>query len=125
MWFVNSNNQQLGPFDERDIAVGLARGVYNAHTMVWREGWPSWLALAKTELAKHLSTASSNAQKGKGMKTFLWAITALGSVLGSLIVIFGVTNATGAPQEAAAAAIGLSFAVIPYCLARAASELGN
>ena len=54
MWFVISNNQQLGPLDERDIAVGLAQGVYNAHTMVWREGWPQWAPLAHSELAKYL-----------------------------------------------------------------------
>lgn len=54
MWFISSNNQQTGPFDERDIAVGLAQGLYNAHTMVWREGWPQWAQLAHSELAKYL-----------------------------------------------------------------------
>ena len=54
MWFINSSNQQTGPFDERDIAVGLAQGVYNAHTMVWRAGWPQWAPLAHSELAKYL-----------------------------------------------------------------------
>jgi hypothetical protein len=54
VWFVNSNNQQLGPLDERDIAVGIAQGVYNAYTMVWREGWHQWAPLAHSELAKYL-----------------------------------------------------------------------
>lgn len=52
-------------------------------------------------------------------------MTAIGSILGGLVVLLGVAGAQGAPQEAAAAAIGLSLAVIPYCLARAASEMGK
>ena len=58
------------------------------------------------------------------MKKFLWKLSALGSVLGGLVALIGVTAANGAPQEAAAAAMGIAFAVIPYCLARAASEMG-
>ena len=59
------------------------------------------------------------------MKKFLWVLTMIGSVLGGLVVLLGVIGAKGAPQEAAAAAIGISFAVIPYCLARAAAEMGK
>ena len=58
------------------------------------------------------------------MKKFLWIVTAIGSLLGALVVVGGVAAAKGAPQEAAAAAIGLALAVIPYCLARAVSEYG-
>ena len=65
---------------------------------------------------------SDNKNKGNKMIKFLWILTMIGSVLGCLIVIFGVSGAYGAPQEAAAAAIGIAFAVIPYCLARAVSE---
>lgn len=56
------------------------------------------------------------------MRKFLWILTIVGSILGALTMFFGVMGATGAPQEAAAGAIGLAFAVIPYCLARATSE---
>ena len=40
----------------------------------------------------------------------------LGSALGALTALVGVMAAKGAPQEAAAAAVGIAFAVIPYCL---------
>ncbi len=46
-------------------------------------------------------------------------------VLGGLTVIVGISAANGAPQEAAAAAMGIAFAVIPYCLAKAVSEYGK
>jgi hypothetical protein len=59
------------------------------------------------------------------MKVFLWALTVCGSVLGGIISVAGVLAAKGAPQEAAAAAIGVACAVIPYCLARAASEISD
>lgn len=56
---------------------------------------------------------------------FFWIVTVLGSLLGGAIMFFGVLFANGAPQEAAAAAVGVAFAVIPYCIARAAKELGE
>lgn len=59
------------------------------------------------------------------MKKFLWIITAMSSVLGALTAIVGISAANGAPQEAAAAAMGVAFAVIPYCLAKAVSEYGK
>ncbi len=59
------------------------------------------------------------------MKKLLWVLTIIGSVIGGLIVCAGVLGASGAPQEAAAAAMGVAFAVIPYCLARAVSEIGK
>ena len=59
------------------------------------------------------------------MKKILWVITAVGAVLGALTVVGGVMAANGAPQEAAAAAVGVAFAVIPYCLAKSVSEYGK
>jgi Na+/H+ antiporter NhaD/arsenite permease-like protein len=48
----------------------------------------------------------------KQTEKFLWILTIFGSVIGGMVTI------TGAP-------IGVAFAVIPYCLARAVSELGK
>lgn len=59
------------------------------------------------------------------MITFLWVMTVVGSlfgVIGLLLAIFGVS---GAPQQGALAAIAVGLAAIPYCLARAASELSR
>ena len=47
----------------------------------------------------------------------------LSSGYAALQTIFGLRVATSASQEAAGAAMGVAFAVIPYCLARAVSEL--
>ena len=38
------------------------------------------------------------------------------TILGMLVVIGGVVGAKGAPQEAAAAAVGLATGVLPYIL---------
>jgi len=59
------------------------------------------------------------------MKTFFWVITILCSLVGALVAFIGVSAANGAPQEAASAAMGMAFAVIPYCLARAVSEISS
>jgi hypothetical protein len=53
---------------------------------------------------------------------FMWFLTAAGSVIGGVIMILGVAGANGSPQQAAAAAIGIGCAVIPYCLTRSMSE---
>lgn len=57
------------------------------------------------------------------MNRIFWILTILGTILGGAIALLGVMNAKGAPQEAAAAAVGVACAVIPYCLARAVSEI--
>jgi sugar phosphate permease len=59
------------------------------------------------------------------MKGFFWALCLVGCLLGGLIAVVGIATANGSPQQAAAAAMGVSAAVIPYCLARAMSEIGK
>jgi len=59
------------------------------------------------------------------MRKTLWIFTILGSMLGGLFLVGGLAGANGAPQQAAAAAVAVACAVLPYCLARAASELGG
>jgi hypothetical protein len=50
------------------------------------------------------------------MHIFLSALTLLGVFAGIFISYQGITMANGAPQEAAAAAVGLVCAVLPYIL---------
>jgi hypothetical protein len=52
----------------------------------------------------------------------LWLIAFIGSILGGLTALIWLLQADGPVQQTAAAAVGLAWAVIPYCLARAASE---
>jgi multisubunit Na+/H+ antiporter MnhE subunit len=57
------------------------------------------------------------------MAKFTWVLSILGSILGAIILFFTLTTSKGAPQEAAGAAIALAFAILPYCLARAVTEM--
>ena len=50
-------------------------------------------------------------------------ITIGSTLMGAAIAVFGMLAANGAPQEAAAAAIGCFFAVAPYCVARAVENI--
>jgi hypothetical protein len=56
------------------------------------------------------------------MAAIFWMLTLLGCVVGGFF-LFSSFVEKGAPQQAAAAAIAVGFAVIPYCFARAVSEL--
>ncbi len=53
------------------------------------------------------------------MITFLAVMAGLGSLLGTLVLVFGLATSSGAPQEAAVAGIALALAVLPYVLLRA------
>ena len=53
----------------------------------------------------------------------LWALTAIGAMLGILQMVMTSSTAESAPQQAAGFAMAIAYAVIPYVLARAAQEL--
>lgn len=57
------------------------------------------------------------------MAKFMWKVTIVMSVIGALVGFVGIFFAKGAPQEAASAAMGVCCAVVPYCIARALTEL--
>lgn len=69
--------------------------------------------------------ARSGNQCSKGIKLakLMWVITIIMSIIGAVVSFGGMMMAKSAPQEAAAAAMGLSCAVIPYCIARAFTEI--
>lgn len=58
------------------------------------------------------------------MKKVLWVITIIGCFLGGAALLLAILS-DSAPKQGAAAAIAVAFAVIPYCLARAVSELND
>ena len=60
---------------------------------------------------------------GVVIETLLWIVTILGSILGVVILIGTLLSADGAPQQASGAAVSVALAVIPYCVARAVTEL--
>ena len=59
------------------------------------------------------------------IRQLLWAMTAIGSIIGALILTAGLLTAKGAPQQAAAASIALCWAVLPYVFARAVDEVNR
>ena len=57
------------------------------------------------------------------MIRFFYVLTTIGGIIGIMILVFVLTSATGAPQEAAGAAIAIACAAIPYCIARSLHEM--
>jgi hypothetical protein len=54
-WFYGENGLQFGPVDDAGIRQLIASGRVTPATLVWREGMPSWLPLAKVpELAQSM-----------------------------------------------------------------------
>jgi hypothetical protein len=48
-----------------------------------------------------------------------WVITALAACFGGLVLYLTFTEASGAPQEAAGAALAVAICIIPYVFTRA------
>lgn len=59
------------------------------------------------------------------MTKFGAVLTLIGACLGALTFLVGIFSANGAPQEAAAAGMGIALAVIPYCIGRALFEMSR
>ncbi len=55
--------------------------------------------------------------------TFVWVLALIGSIVGGF-TLFGAVVQGSAPQQGALAAVAVGLAVIPYCFARALSEIG-
>jgi hypothetical protein len=55
----------------------------------------------------------------------VWKVSGTLSLFGGIRLIEGLIVADSAPQQAAAAAMAVAFAVIPYCAARAIQELAG
>jgi sugar phosphate permease len=59
------------------------------------------------------------------MIKFFWSLVIIGFVIGGFVFVIETSFATSAPQQAAAAARGLAIVILPYCLARAVTEIMN
>ena len=59
----------------------------------------------------------------QGIIIVVWIIAILGVGAGVLILVGGFATASGAPQEAVVAALACACAILPYCFARAVTEL--
>lgn len=46
-WYIAIGGQQQGPFSQAQIQQGIAAGIYTRDTLVWRQGFANWLALAQ------------------------------------------------------------------------------
>jgi hypothetical protein len=55
----------------------------------------------------------------------MWGLSMAASIIGGLVGGLGIVGASGAPQEAAAAAIGCLIAIAPYTFARAVEKLAK
>jgi uncharacterized protein (TIGR00266 family) len=47
IWYIAMGGQQQGPFSQAQIQQGVAAGIYTRDTLVWRQGFANWLAMAQ------------------------------------------------------------------------------
>lgn len=79
-----------------------------------------------TEVADGAASAPGDAfSAGKLIRGACWVATMVGALIGGLMFMDTLMRATSAPQQSAGAAIAVAWAVLPYCFARAVSEIGK
>jgi hypothetical protein len=54
-----------------------------------------------------------------------WILVVITSSIGALMLLLTFAASNGAPQEAAGAALAIGMAAIPYCFARALTEISG
>lgn len=59
------------------------------------------------------------------MTKFFWIMAIVGVVIALGQFVLALDSSQSAPQQAASAGLALCFAIIPYCLARAVSEIAR
>jgi hypothetical protein len=79
---VNHDGQQLGPFDETEIARALSQGVVRMEDLAWHEGLTTWVPLKEALNSAYMHT---DARPGNGPTSGM-AITSL--VLGLSTLFF-------------------------------------
>lgn len=57
------------------------------------------------------------------IKLICWVATILGGVIGSGVFLYGMTAVESDMQMGSLSAFAIGFAVLPYCLARAITEI--
>jgi hypothetical protein len=98
-FYINRNQQQLGPFDEAEVRAQLANGTISPHDLVWWEGQTGWVQVGQSFLAMKPATgalpaarpaasASSAVTPVVGEKTSSLAIAALASGIAGLFIGF-------------------------------------
>lgn len=80
----------------------------------WNQGQPPYPQQPYAPQPQGAPPASPAARK-------LWVATLVGGCLGGLFLLGGILGS--APQQAAGGAVAAALVVIPYCMARAVSEL--
>lgn len=80
----------------------------------------------KVGAANRPATVEENISKagaGRVIRIICWLIVIGGVAIGGLILFAGMSQAQSAPQEAVVITLALACAILPYCLARAITEI--
>ncbi len=66
-WYTVTHGQQQGPISTTQIMQGLQTGIYTQETLVWRQGFQDWLAIAQvSDLQKTSSNVAPPPPSAKG-----------------------------------------------------------
>ncbi|WP_423380282.1 DUF4339 domain-containing protein [Burkholderia sp. LMG 32019] len=58
-WHYEKDGNRLGPVSDDDVRQLIQQRAIASHTLIWKQGFTDWRALAETELARYLEAATA------------------------------------------------------------------
>lgn len=65
-WYIALHGQQQGPFSSTQIIQGLQSGTYTLETLVWKQGFQDWTAIAGVAELREPTTVAAPPMPGTG-----------------------------------------------------------
>lgn len=120
---VNFPNAQSCKRCNADLSQSLIESVIHENESLFEEQpFKHSEAVISIPIPSPVVYSENKANVGDAISGLLWLLMIPVMAFAGLDLMAGLKSANSAPQQAAAAAMSLGYAVIPYCFARAVSE---
>lgn len=68
-WYVEVDGNQIGPLEDSQVRAMFSQGRIDGYTLVWREGYESWVSLQSTGLVPHTPRAGEQISEPRQSRT--------------------------------------------------------
>ncbi len=85
-WYYEVNGERNGPAPTNEVAALVAKGTLSAKSLVWRSGFPDWVAIHDTSFGKLITTPPPVAGRAIDNAVVWWL--AFAPIIGSFVGIW-------------------------------------
>lgn len=88
IWYYESNGDRVGPVTEAELSDLIKSNILFSSSLVWKEGFGSWVNIAETDLKKYLDTKSPPPLAGDKVNNTVAWVLAFAPIIGYLLQYF-------------------------------------